>query len=131
MLALDTNVLVRFLVEDDEVQTARAAKLVAHAVRRGEPLFVADVVLCETVWVLRASYEFDRQEIADVLQRVLKAAHLTFADSDALKRAAEAFAHGKGDFADYVIREQARAAGCDRVATFDHALLRELHFTAP
>jgi predicted nucleic-acid-binding protein len=131
MLALDTNVLVRFLVEDDEAQSARAAKLVARAVRQGDQLFVADVVLCETVWVLRASYELGRDEIADVLQRLLKAAHLTFADSDALKRSAEAFARGKGDFADYVIREQARAAGCDHVATFDRALLKEQHFTAP
>jgi predicted nucleic-acid-binding protein len=54
------NVLVRFLVEDDEAQAARAVKLVARAVRQGDQLFVADVVLCETVWVLRAGYEFDR-----------------------------------------------------------------------
>jgi predicted nucleic-acid-binding protein len=119
------------VVEDDEAQSARAAKLVARAVRDGDQLFVADVVLCETVWVLRVSYEFARDEIADVLQRLLKAAHLTFADSDALKRAAEAFARGKGDFADYVIREQARAAGCEQVATFDRALLKEPHFAAP
>jgi predicted nucleic-acid-binding protein len=131
MLALDTNVLVRFLVEDDEAQSARAAKLVARAVRQGNQLFVPDVVLCETVWVLRASYEVDRGAIADILQRLLKAAHLTFANSDALKRAAEAFARGKGDFADYVIREQARAAGCDHVVTFDRVLLKEQHFTAP
>jgi predicted nucleic-acid-binding protein len=131
MLALDTNVLVRFLVEDDEAQSARAAKLVGRAIRDGEQLFVADVVLCEFVWVLRASYGVGRAEIADVLQRLLKAAHLAFTDSDPLKRAAEAFARGKGDFADYVIREQARAAGCERVATFDRALLKEEHFVAP
>jgi predicted nucleic-acid-binding protein len=131
MLALDTNVLVRFLVEDDEAQSARAAKLVSRAIRDGEQLFVADVVLCEVVWVLRASYRFGRAEIAAVLQRLLKAAHLTFSDSDPLKRAADAFVRGKGDFADYVIREQARAAGCERVATFDRALLKEEHFAAP
>jgi predicted nucleic-acid-binding protein len=131
MLALDTNVLVRFLVEDDEVQSARAAKLVGRAIGEGEQLFVSDVVLCEVVWVLRASYGFERAEIAGVLQRMLVAAHLTFAGSDRLKRAAESFEHGKGDFADYVIREQALAAGCERVATFDRALLKEEHFAAP
>jgi len=131
MFALDTNVLVRFLVADDEVQSARAAKLVSRAIRDGDRLFVSDVVLCEVVWVLRTSYGVGRAEIAEVLQRLLKAGHLTFAGSDALKRAAEAFARGKGDFADYVIREQALAAGCDRVVTFDRALLREDHFAAP
>lgn len=130
-LALDTNVLVRFLVEDDVAQSARAAKLVNRAIREGDQLFVGDVVLCEVVWVLRASYRFKRAEIADVLQRLLKAAHLTFTDSAPLKRAADAFARGDGDFADYVIREEARVAGCDRVATFDRALLDEAHFVAP
>jgi predicted nucleic-acid-binding protein len=131
MLALDTNVLVRFLVDDDEIQSSRAAKLVSRTIRGGEQLFVSDVVLCELVWVLRASYSFGRAEVAGVLQRLLKAAHLTFTDSDQLKRAAEAFASGKSDFADYVIREQARAAGCECVVTFDRALLKEAHFAAP
>jgi predicted nucleic-acid-binding protein len=65
MLALDTNVLVRFLVADDEVQSARAARLVSRTIRDGDHLFVSDVVLCEVVWVLRASYGFGRAEIAD------------------------------------------------------------------
>jgi len=73
---------------------------VSRAIREAEQLFVADVVLCEVVWVLRASYRFGRAEIAGVLQRLLNAAHLTFADSEPLKRAADAFARGKGDFAD-------------------------------
>jgi predicted nucleic-acid-binding protein len=131
MLAVDTNVLVRFLVVDDVGQSERAAKLVTKAIDRGEQLFVSDVVLCEMVWVLRASYGFGRSEIADVLQRLLKATHLTFGSSGALKRAAEAYVRGRGDFSDYVIREHARAAGCERVATFDRALLREDHFAEP
>jgi len=59
------------------------------------------------------------------------AAHLRFQDVDRLSRALQAFLAGKGDFADYVIREEARAAGCDRVATFDRVLLRESAFIAP
>ncbi len=81
MLAVDTNVLVRFLVVDDVGQSERAAKLVGKAIDRGEQLFVSDLVLCEVVWVLRASYGFGRSEIADVLQRLLKATHLTFGSS--------------------------------------------------
>ena len=131
MIALDTNVLVRFLVEDDEAQTAKAAALIEHTIDSGDALFVADVVLCETVWVLAGSYHVSRVEITKTLRDLLRAKHLIFAASDQLARALDAFAEGRGDFADYVIREHARAADCEAVATFDRALLQERGFVAP
>ena len=131
MTALDTNVLVRFLVDDDRAQSAKVARLVNRAIARDQTLFVSDVVLCETVWVLRSVYEVPRAEVAGVLGQFLKATHLTFGDVDALLRALAAFAAGRGHFADYVIQEHARAAGCGEVATFDRALLKERGFTSP
>lgn len=131
MIALDTNVLVRFLVEDDEAQTERAARLIEGAISQGDRLFITDIVLCETVWVLGRSYKVGRAEIAMVLRRLLHADHLAFSDLDRLSRALDAFSVGAGDFADYVIREQALAVGCTRVATFDKALLEETGFHAP
>jgi predicted nucleic-acid-binding protein len=130
VIALDTNVLVRFLVEDDKAQSAKAAKLVARVVSEDEPLFVSDVVVCETVRVLAAAYRVPKSEIGELLGRLFMAAHLRFQDVDRLVRALEAFSAGKGDYADYVIREQARAAGCDEVATFDRGLLKERGFVA-
>jgi predicted nucleic-acid-binding protein len=131
MIALDTNVLVRFLVEDDKAQSAKAASLVEKAAARDETLFVSDVVICETVWVLHSAYEVSRADVAAILGQLFKATHLAFADVDGLVRALEAFVAGKGDFADYVIREHAIAAGCDEVATFDRGLLKESGFAAP
>ena len=131
MIALDTNVLVRFLVEDDKAQSARAARLVQRAVVRNQTLFVSDLVVCETVWVLLSAYQVTRAEVAAVLVQLLKATHLGFPDVDALLRALAAFIAGKGDFADYVIQEHARAAGCTEVATFDRALLKEKGFASP
>lgn len=131
MIALDTNVLVRFLVQDDPAQSARAAKLIERAVARNEALFVSDLVLCETVWVLLSAYRVPRAEVADLLAQVLKASHLAFRDAEALLRALRAFVRGKGDFTEYVIREHALIAGCDDVATFDRALLKEKGFIAP
>jgi predicted nucleic-acid-binding protein len=131
VIALDTNVLVRFLVEDDKAQSARAARLVARAVSEEEPLFVSDIVVCETVWVLQAAYRVVKAEVAVTLGRLFLAAHLRFNDLDRLSRALEAFISGKGDFADYLIREQARAQGCEKMVTFDRALLKEKGFTAP
>jgi len=131
VIALDTNVLVRFLVEDDARQSAAAAAIVERAVHADESLYVSPIVLCETVWVLAASYHVPRLDIAQTLRELLRAKHLTFDNSDLLARAIDAFATGRGDFADYVIREDALAAGCTSVATFDRALLREEGFTRP
>lgn len=131
MIALDTNVLVRFLVEDDKAQSAKAAKLVERAAARDGTLFVSGVVICETVWVLLSAYEVSRAEVGDILGQLFRATHLSFRDVDGLMRALEAFVAGKGDYADYVIKEHARAAGCDNVVTFDRALLKEAGFVAP
>lgn len=131
MIALDTNVLVRFLVADDPVQTAKATRLLERTIARGDALFVSDVVLCEVVWVLSASYSVGRDEIVAALHRLLQARSVVFASREEIHRAVEAFARGRGDFADYVIREHARSAGCEHVVTFDRALLAETGFAHP
>jgi predicted nucleic-acid-binding protein len=131
VIALDTNVLVRFLVEDDPGQGRRAKALLQKAVDSSAPCLVSDVVLCELVWVLQTSYKLDRKEIGQVLERLLRAQHLTYSAADRLSRAAGAYGSGRGDYADYLIRELAREAGCEAVATFDRALLREPGFIAP
>lgn len=130
MIALDTNVLVRYLVEDDAKQTVSAAALIHRVIANDDTLFVSDVVVCETVWVLSVSYHVGRQEIASVLGNLLRARHLTFSATDQLIRALDAYEVGKGDFADYLVREHARAADCENVATFDRVLLRERGFVA-
>lgn len=131
MIALDTNVLVRFLVEDDEKQSQRATQLIRNAQKRGEQLFIGDIVMCETVWVLSTSYDFSRPEIVRVMSGLLRARGVVFNSSDRLARALQAYASSKGDFADYLIREHASDAGADTVATFDRALLRQDGFSKP
>jgi predicted nucleic-acid-binding protein len=130
VIALDTNVLVRYLVEDDAKQTASAAALINRVIADGDALFVSDIVVCETVWVLSVSYHVGRKEIADVLRSLLRARHLDFSAADQLIRALDAYEAGKGDFADYLIWEHARATDCESVATFDRVLLRERGFVA-
>jgi predicted nucleic-acid-binding protein len=122
VIALDTNVLVRFLVQDDEAQSAAANALIEETLTREEGLFVSDVVMCETVWVLGTSYRVRKPEIVAILRDLLRAKQLVFAAPDSLSRALAAYASGRGDFSDYLVREYARAAGCAQVATFDRAL---------
>ena len=73
MIGLDTNVLVRYLVEDDARQTAQAAALIERAIADDESLYVSDVVVCETVWVLSVAYKVGRKKIAAVLRNLFRA----------------------------------------------------------
>jgi predicted nucleic-acid-binding protein len=131
MIALDTNVVVRYLVEDDKDQAERAARMIESALAADEPLFVPQVVLCEVVWVLDSVYQFPREDILSALKGLIQARQLLVQGKDEVRRAIEALEAGKGDFSDYIIRENSASAGCDRVATFDRPLLRESGFVAP
>ena len=128
MIALDANVLVRFLVEDDAAQTARARRLLQEAIDRDRVCFVSEVVVCEVVWVLTSRYRFPKERVVEVLSQLLRARPLRFAAPERVARALEAFASAGGDFADYLIREQAKAAGFEVVATFDRALRHDAGF---
>jgi predicted nucleic-acid-binding protein len=126
--ALDTNVLVRFLVSDDEVQSARARALMRRADARGEHLLVTEVVVCELVWVLESGYSFSKAEIATTVHALLRSRQLQFRGADEIARALASYEGGRGDFSDYVIREIARAEGATTVATFDKKLWAEPGF---
>ena len=128
MRGVDTNVLVRFLVGDDPGQASRAASLFTRATAEGERLFVAQIVVCELVWVLGYAYDKSRSEIAAGLETLMRARQLTFEDVDQLRAAVERFAAGDGDLADWLIWERSRAAGAERVVTFDGRLLRSPEF---
>ncbi len=125
MIALETNVLVRLIVQDDQAQARVAERLLVRARRDQTPLFIADVVLCELVWVLKSRLGLDRHEIADALDRLLRTELMVVADSAVTSRALGAYRVGRGDFADYIIREQALAREAVEVVTFDRTLKGE------
>ena len=131
MIALDTNVVVRVLIDDDPSQAAFVRRLIERALEDGATLFVPAIVVCETVWVLERSYGFSRSTVAEAVTWLLSAEQLTVENSDDAERALLAFAEGKGDFADFLLRERALAHGAQAVATFDRALLGSPGFVAP
>ena len=128
MIALDTNLLVRLLIQDDASQARAVERLFIRARRDRTQLFVADVVLCELVWVLSRRAKISRAGIADALEQLLNAETIMVSDSAVARGALAAYRAGSGDFADYLIREQALAAGASEVVTFDRALRGETGF---
>ncbi|MEQ8765771.1 MAG: type II toxin-antitoxin system VapC family toxin [Planctomycetota bacterium] len=121
MIGLDTNVLVRYLTQDDLRQAKAATELIESASSE-ETFFVSTVVLCELVWVLEVAYEVPRADIHAILEKVLRTAQFRFESSDVLWQALGDYAAGRADFADYVIARVCATYGCQQVVTFDKAL---------
>lgn len=126
MIGLDTNVLVRYLIADDARQVELVDRLVASALQRGEAFHVDTIVLCETVWVLRSSYGFSRQQILTALQQISR--HFQLADVEIFPSVLDSFEQAKGDLSDYLIGERNLKAGCAYTATFDKNLDQAIGF---
>ena len=119
MAALDTNVLVRYLVQDDAAQLAAATKLIRKCVSAGQSLFVPTSVTVELEWVLRSTYRFGKGDVVQVLSSLLSSAELVFQDEQALEVALLLFRKGSADFADCVHIALASEAGEQPHWTFD------------
>lgn len=131
MIGIDTSVLVRYLVIDNEDESAKAASLIDNAARDGEPLFVPHIVLSETATVLERAYTVPRDEVCALLRGLVASRQLHIEAPAIVHRAITGYERGRGDLADYLIREHARMAGCDAVVTFDRVVLGDPGFTAP
>ncbi len=119
MPALDTNALVRYVVEDDVAQLAAARRLIRKCVSEGQTLFVPVTVTLELEWVLRSSFEYAKDEVMQVLSSLFSAAELTFESERALEVALQLYRKGPADFADCLHIALAAQAGELPLWTFD------------
>lgn len=124
MAALDTNILVRFLVGDDVAQFAAARRLMARCVADGTRLFVPVTVVLELEWVLRACYGLDKATLLRTLSSLLSAADLSFESEQALEVALQLYRTQAADFADAVHIALAAQADASPLWTFDKAAAR-------
>jgi predicted nucleic-acid-binding protein len=122
MRGIDTNVLVRLVTRDDAAQFRRVKEFLETRFAESEPVLVNVIILCEMVWVLRSSYGIPRREIAAALDELLGVSGLVIEDRDQVAAAVEAYRRSPGDFADYLLGERNRAAGCASTATLDRRL---------
>ncbi len=119
MLGVDTNVLVRFLVRDDEAQFEKARKLIKREVAAGRRVFVSQLVLLETEWVLRSRYGLPKHLIIEAISGLLDAADVRFETEAAIEEALFTWKDTAAEFADCLIGAQNRRLGCRATATFD------------
>jgi predicted nucleic-acid-binding protein len=122
VIGLDTNVLVRYLTQDDPAQSLKAVQAIESAVGQHETLFITAVVVCELVWVLEGAYGYSRTDIADALEKILRTGQFVFDDKEALWQAFEDYQRGKGDLSDHLVGRIGHKAGCAHTLTFDKGL---------
>ena len=119
MIGLDTNVLVRYVTQDDPEQAEAAGQLIESQCTRESPGLVSVVVLSELVWVLRGAYDYDKSVVVSVLRQILRTAELAVEDPGVVWSALGDFERMNADFADCLIGHRNHAAGCTETYTFD------------
>ena len=125
MIGLDTNILVRYLTKDDEQQWEQSVEIVEG----GEQCFIANIVICELIWVLRGKpYNFSKQEVSNTIETMLQCAVFEWESRSLVYQALQHFKQGKADFSDYLIGAVARNDGCSKTVTFDRKLRDEKGF---
>lgn len=119
MTGLDTNVLVRYLAQDDAAQSARATRVIERELSEREPGYIGLVVLVETCWVLKRLYGATAAELRETVRDLLDTRQFVIERRTVVLRAVARLGDGAGDLADALIAEGAAEAGCTRSVTFD------------
>ena len=124
MIGLDTNILVRYLTQDDPIQSPKATQIIERRLTRAKPGFVSVVVMVEIVWVLDRAYDLAAQNIAAAIERMLQVEVLVIEKEQEVFTAMVALKRGRGSFADALIAELGASDGCLHTLTFDNKALR-------
>ena len=130
MLGIDTNVLVRFLVRDDEAQFEKARRLIRREVDAREDVFVSLMVLMETEWVLRSRYSLKKKQIMEAISGLLDATEVQLEDEPAIEETLFICKDSAADFADCLIGAHNRRLGCRATATFEENAVKLAAFVA-
>ena len=127
MTGIDTNVLVRYLVQDDPEQARKATRFITNECSPENPGLINRIVLCELVWVLETAYGYARENVALALEKILRTAQFTIEDHQEAWSSFREY-QGGADFADSFIATVNRRQGCERTVTFDRKAGRRSGF---
>ena len=119
MIGLDTNVLVRYLTQDDAAQSQQATELLERRLSEANPGFISLVAMVELVWVLDRAYRMAARQIAVAIERLLQTEVFVIEKEQEVFAAMIVLRQGGGSFADALIAELGLQAGCSYTLTFD------------
>ncbi len=131
MIGLDTNILVRYLTQDDPIQSPKAREIIERRLTEEKPGFVSIVAMVETVWVLERAYRLTPHEIVGAVERMLQTDVLVVENEQEVFTAMIALKDGQGSFADAVIAALGARMGCSCTLIFDRKALRLPGFELP
>ena len=131
MIGLDTNVLVRYIAQDDPKQSKAASRVIEKKCTQESPGFIAHIVLCELCWVLKRCYKADNSKISAVIDQILRTRQLEVEDPKTVWQALGDFVQGSTDtdWADCLINNINKSHGCMETLTFDKGASRLKGFT--
>jgi len=127
MIGLDTNVLVRYIAQDDIKQSALATNLI-NSLTKESPGFITLVSVVELVWVMQSCYQSTKQEVVKILETLTATRELMIENSETVIKAIRVFSNSKADFSDCLIERSANKAGCEYSATFDVDAIKHAGF---
>ena len=128
MIGLDTNVLVRYIMQDDVKQSPLATRLIESRSAQS-PGFVPIVSVVELVWVMSSAYELDKRQLIQALEGILRTKELMVERAETVWRALRLFQSANADFADCLIERSAAALGCEKTMTFDREAAKSARMT--
>jgi len=118
MIGLDTNVVVRYIMQDDPKQSPKSNKII-DALSSDDPGFITVVSVIELYWVLTAGYALTDEQFLQAMEGILRTKQFVVENADQVLRALRVFEKGRSDFADCLIERTAASAGCAQTMTFD------------
>ena len=128
MIGIDTNVLVRYITQDDEKQTEQANQFIDNIINSENSALISKIVLCELTWVLSQAYGYSRKQIAGVIQQILVTQEFTVEDTENELKALQVYQKGNAGFADYFLAQTHLAMGAEYTVTFDKKALKSKLF---
>lgn len=128
MIGLDTNVVLRYLAQDDPRQSKAASTLIENELTREEPGFIAAISMIEVAWVLKRLYAATRDEVADAVEGLVAAPTIVVEHRSLIRQAVRDFRGSAAEFSDCVIGCINADAGCEATVTFDRAAAKLAQF---
>ena len=119
MIGIDTNVLVRYITQDDENQATIATEFIENYCSSGNKIFINHIVICELVWVLKKCYKISKPKTITIIEYILKISQFSIENPQIIWQALSDYKKGPADFADYVVSRTNKFHNCDETVTFD------------